>query len=99
MTQTFWIRYAIAVATVCVALWVLSRLATTLRRRKRAGDSAGLSVIASIALAPNLSAHIVRAGELEFLIAAGGTPLLLVQQARNDVDHQRQDGGAITERD
>jgi flagellar biogenesis protein FliO len=99
MTQTFWIRYAIAVATVCVALWLLSRLATALRRRKRAGDAASLSVVASIALAPNVSVHVVRAGEREFLIAAGATAVSLVQQSRNDIDDQRQDGRAISERD
>jgi flagellar biogenesis protein FliO len=99
MTQTFWIRYAIAVATVCVALWLLSRLATALRRRKRAGDAASLSVVASIALAPNVSVHVVRAGEREFLIAAGATAVSLVQQSRNDIDDQRQDRRAISERD
>jgi flagellar biogenesis protein FliO len=99
MTQTFWMRYAIAVITVCAALWLLSRLASVLRRRKRAGDGAGLSVLASIALAPNVSVHIVRAAECEFLIAAGGTPVLLVQQARNEVDDQRQNRRAVTERD
>jgi flagellar biogenesis protein FliO len=99
MTQTFWIRYAIAVATVCAALWLLSRLASVLRKRRRAVDAGGLSVVASIALAPNVSVHVVRAGEREFLIAAGATVVSLVQQTRNDVDDQRQDRRAITERD
>jgi flagellar biogenesis protein FliO len=98
MTQTFWIRYAIAVATVCAALWLLSRLASALRKRKRAGDAAALSVVASIALAPNVSVHVVRAGEREFLIAAGATAVSLVQQTRNEVDDQRQDCRAISER-
>jgi flagellar biogenesis protein FliO len=98
MTQTFWIRYAVAVATVCVALWLLSRLAFALRRQKRTGDAGGLSLLASIALAPNVSVHVVRAGECEFLIAAGATAVSLVQQTRNEVDDQREDRRAVTER-
>jgi flagellar biogenesis protein FliO len=98
MTQTFWIRYAIAVATVCAALWLLSRLASVLRKRRRAVDAGGLSVVASLALAPNVSVHVVRAGEREFLIAAGAAAVSLVQQTRNEVDDQRQDRRAVTER-
>jgi flagellar biogenesis protein FliO len=98
MTLAFWIRYVGAIATVGAVLWLLTRLAAVVRRRRPSSHGSRVSVVASIALAPNASMHVVRAGDSEFLVAAGASMMPLVQQPRNDVDDQRQNCRTITER-
>jgi flagellar biogenesis protein FliO len=73
MSAAFWTRYIGAIATVCVALWIFARVARSLRSRTVRENAEHLRQIASLTLAPNVTVHIVRAAEREFLIAAGAT--------------------------
>jgi flagellar biogenesis protein FliO len=72
MSATFWFRYAAAIATVCATLWVLAVIARRLRKRNARGNVDGLREIASLALAPNASVHVVRTAAGDFIVAAGG---------------------------
>jgi flagellar biogenesis protein FliO len=73
MSAAFWTRYIAAIATVCVALWIFARVARRLRSRTVRENGEHLRQIASLTLAPNVTVHVVRAAEREFLIAAGAT--------------------------
>jgi flagellar biogenesis protein FliO len=98
MSAAFWLRYGAAIATVCAMLWILARLARRLRMRVTRENGDGLREIASLALTPSVSVHVVRAGECDFLVATGGSICALVQKSRDDVHDQRQNRGAVTER-
>jgi flagellar biogenesis protein FliO len=73
MSAAFWTRYIAAIATVCVALWILARVARSLRSRTVRENGEQLRQIASLTLAPSVTVHVVRAAEREFLVAAGAT--------------------------
>ena len=93
MSAAFWTRYLAAIATVCIVLWIVAHVARRLRSRAVRENGQGLCQIASLTLAANVSVHLVRAAERDFLIASGATicalgDVALVQQTRNDIDDQ-----------
>jgi flagellar biogenesis protein FliO len=98
MSVVFWLRYGAALATVCAVLWILARLARRLRMRTMRQNGDCLREIASLALAPNVSVHLVRAAGCDVLIATGGSIYALVQKSGNDVNDQCQNSGAVTKR-
>ena len=88
MPVAFWTVDIAAIAAVCVALWIFARVARSLRLRTVGQNGEHLRQIASLTLAPNVTVHVVRAAEREFLIAAGAT-ICALESSINVIDPKR----------